>query len=58
MKKKTTRKLALAKETVRRLSQVELGQAAGGTYVTWTCWSTPEYSCQVELDPMYSRGCN
>jgi hypothetical protein len=57
MKKKSTKKLVLAKETVRRLSQLDLGKVAGGT--TWQgtcagcgttqCWSNPEYSCQDEF---------
>lgn len=49
MKKKAVKKLELAKETVRDLSRVDLGNAAGGTFVTWTCWSSPEYTCQDEL---------
>jgi hypothetical protein len=47
--KKTAKKLTLAKETLRKLSHVELGKVAGGTFVTWTCWSDPEYSCQDEF---------
>jgi hypothetical protein len=47
--KKKTKKLALAKETVRDLSRADLGKAVGGTFVTWTCWSSPDYSCQDEF---------
>jgi len=37
MKKKTVKKLVLAKETVRELTSQDLGAAAGGTEVTWGC---------------------
>ena len=55
--KKKAKKLVLAKETVRSLSRVDLRNVAGGTYLTWTCWSTPEYTCQNEFDPMHSHDC-
>lgn len=35
--KKQAKKLVLAKETVRRLSPVELGKVAGGSEQTYTC---------------------
>jgi natural product precursor len=53
--KKKTKKLVLAKETVRSLSAVDLKEVAGGT--TWQgtcacgsgqCWSSPDYTCQNE----------
>lgn len=34
MKKKTVKKLVLAKETVRSLQEAVLGQVAGGTEIT------------------------
>jgi hypothetical protein len=51
--KKTSKKLVLAKETVRGLTQVQMGQVAGGTYY----WSCPEYSCQNEFEPAQSYRC-
>jgi hypothetical protein len=48
MKKKTVKKLELAKETVRKLEDGQLVDAAGGT--TWwaSCWGRPcgSYGCQ------------
>lgn len=32
MKKNNAKKLALSRETLRRLNQIELGQAAGGAW--------------------------
>jgi hypothetical protein len=56
--KKTTKKLVLAKETVRSLSRVDLRSVAGATYITWPCWSTPEYTCQEDFTPYtYSSAC-
>jgi hypothetical protein len=49
MKKQNLKKLVLAKETMRNLSRADVSKAAGGTFVTWTCWSSPEYSCQDEI---------
>jgi hypothetical protein len=64
MKKKTVKKLVLARETVRSLSQMELGRVAGGTFITapscnctFQCWSNPEYSCQQDFDPLATSGC-
>jgi len=51
-----TKKLALSKETVRNLLQVELGKVAGGT--TTNCWSNPEYSCQDEFRPITGLTCD
>ncbi len=44
--KKQTKKLVLAKETVRELTQVQVGQVAGGT----NDWSCPEYTCRNEFN--------
>lgn len=49
MKKQYGKKLVLAKETLQNLSRADVSKAAGGTFPTWTCWSSPEYSCQNEL---------
>lgn len=40
MKKKTTKKLALERETVRELVAEKLGEVAGGKPETWT-WRCP-----------------
>ena len=55
--KKQVKKLKLAKETVRSLTQADLGKAAGGT-TYWTCWSDPEYSCQQEFNPLTGLSCS
>lgn len=55
--KKTVKKLKLAKETVRSLTQTQLRNLAGGT-TYWTCWSDPEYSCQQELNPLTGLSCD
>lgn len=54
--KKKTKKLVLAKETVRDLSRDEMGRAAGGTVPTVMCWSHPDYSCQDEFNPANGGG--
>jgi hypothetical protein len=55
---KKTKKLALARETVRSLSWVDVGKVAGGTTGTSTdCWSNPEYSCQDEFRPLTGWTC-
>jgi hypothetical protein len=38
--KKTTRKLALKRQTLRVLSGSELGDVAGGTTIVWTAATT------------------
>lgn len=67
--KKKTKKLVLAKETVRNLSRLELGKAAGGTgtcgtgycgesYVcTGACPSDPLYVCFPEWEPIETTDC-
>ena len=55
--KKTKKKLVLAKETLRSLSQVDLGRVAGGTDGSM-CWSLPEYSCQDEFRPITGPSCD
>jgi hypothetical protein len=53
--KKATKKLALAKETLRSLSLAESGKVAGGSV---QCWSDPQYFCQNEVTPeTYSSAC-
>ena len=47
--KKMKKKLELSRETVRSLSQVDLGRVAGATADGSMCWSNPEFSCQEEL---------
>lgn len=51
MMKKQAKTLKLAKETVRMLSRVELGQVAGGMTSSSQFWSDPQFSCQQELAP-------
>ena len=48
--KKRVKKLALAKETVRKLENGQLAEAAGG--YTYSCG--PEASICVEVEPSYS----
>jgi hypothetical protein len=62
--KKKTKKLVLAKETVRSLSAVDLVNVAGGSWQatcacgTGQCWSDPAYSCQDEFEPAHTQRCN
>lgn len=46
--KKKLKRLVLAKETLRKLTPVELGQVAGGTDGSM-CWSHVDFSCQDEF---------
>lgn len=52
---KKTKRLALSKETVKNLLQVELGKIAGGTS---ECWSNPDYYCQDEFRPITGLTCD
>ena len=46
MKKKTVKKLVLAKETVRSLDPVRLRSLAGGYSAEWTCqYQTNGFGC-------------
>ncbi|HXU32309.1 MAG TPA: hypothetical protein VN851_17215 [Thermoanaerobaculia bacterium] len=49
------KKLALSKETVKNLLQVELGKVAGGTT---DVWSSPDYLCQDEFRPLTGLTCD
>lgn len=55
--KKTKKKLVLAKETVRSLSQIDLGRVAGGTESSMN-WSNPDFSCQDEFRPLTGLTCD
>lgn len=54
---KKTKKLMLAKETVRNLSLVDLGRVAGGTMSSMD-WSNPEFSCQNTFNPLTGPSCD
>ena len=65
--KKQTKKLALAKETVRRLTTEALNKVMGANGETDStacpsptdnCWSDPNYSCKLELSPTAITGIN
>ena len=51
--KKSSKKLVLAKETMRELTRVQMGQVAGGTS-DWTCL---ESTCRYELASGQSYYC-
>ncbi len=46
--KKTIKKLSIKTETLRRLVDEELSQAAGGTVNTYFCAPTQYYTCHVK----------
>ena len=47
MKKKATKKLVLAKETIRRIENSVLGQIAGGTEGTTDYCGTGNLGCEL-----------
>ena len=50
------KKLTLNRETVRRLSDRELQNAAGGDLPTNTCYCSNDVICITRLCPLPSRG--
>jgi hypothetical protein len=48
MKKKTTKKLVLAKETVRSLEEMAAVVAGEGDSFEFACDSVPRYRCRLE----------
>ena len=56
---KTTKKLRVHKETLRRLDRSALEQAAGGDVDSWvqtcyTCWCPTDNTCQTCPEVIYS----